>query len=260
METLSPRQNNILRGVIETHIETTQPVGSRSISEKYAFSFSPATIRHEMGALEEMGYLTHPHTSSGRLPTDHGYRYYLDHTAFEGASEEPRGHWDQELALRGGEERLEEFLDHVSLLLASLSQEIALTLMPSGEAEASERSTRRKLSLQGMPYILEKPEFQDVKKIRSLLGFFEQKTTLTQWVLTRADAEHVSVAVGREHAHEALEDCAIVTACYGAGEGHKGVIAILGPKRMAYRQIIPLISRMASVVGDILEHKEPGAL
>ncbi|MBI4711029.1 MAG: hypothetical protein HY767_00985, partial [Candidatus Omnitrophica bacterium] len=83
METLSLRQNDILRGVIETHIETTQPVGSRSIAEKYAISFSPATIRHEMGALEEMGYLTHPHTSSGRLPTDHGYRYYLDHTSFE---------------------------------------------------------------------------------------------------------------------------------------------------------------------------------
>ena len=260
METLSPRQNNILRGVIETHIETTQPVGSRSIAEKYAFSFSPATIRHEMGALEEMGYLTHPHTSSGRLPTDHGYRYYLDHTSFESVPEEPWGCLDQELAAGAAEERLEEFLDHVSLLLASRSQEIALTLTPSGDPEASEKPARRKLSLQGLPYMLEKPEFQDVKKVRNLLGFFEEKTTLTRWVLTHADAGHVCVAVGREHAHEALEDCAIVTARYGAGEGHQGVIAILGPKRMAYRQIIPLISRMASLVGDILEHKEPGTV
>jgi transcriptional regulator of heat shock response len=167
---------------------------------------------------------------------------------------------DHELATEAAHERLEEFLDHVSVLLASLSQEIGMTLMPSGDTEASEKPARRKLSLQGLPYILEKPEFQDVKKVRNLLGFFEEKTTLPQWVLTHADTGQVSGAVGREHAHEALEDCAIVTARYGVGESRKGVIAILGPKRMAYRQIIPLVSRVAAVVGDILEHKEPEVL
>ncbi len=128
METLSLRQNDILRGVIETHIETTQPVGSLSIAEKYATSFSPATIRYEMGALEEMGYLTHPHTSSGRLPTDHGYRYYLDHTSFNDHSGESLNRVAEELVpAAGNDDRLEEFLDHVSLLLSSLSQEVGLT-------------------------------------------------------------------------------------------------------------------------------------
>ena len=257
METLSQRQNNILRGVIETHIKTTQPVGSRSIAEKYVFSFSPATIRHEMGTLEEMGYLTHPHTSSGRLPTDHGYRYYLDHTSFEDRSEEFLNCLGDELFPAVGEEKLEEFLEHVSLLLSSLSQEIGLTLMPLAETPASERTGRLKLSLQGLPYILEKPEFQDVRKVRNLVGVFEEKSALTQWVLTHADPERVSVSVGREHSHEALEDCAIVATRYVAGKDRQGVIAILGPKRMAYRQIIPLVSRMAVMVGDILEHMEP---
>ena len=257
METLSLRQNDILRGVIETHIETTQPVGSRSIAERCAISFSPATIRHEMGALEEMGYLTHPHTSSGRLPTDHGYRYYLDHTSFEEPSAEPLDHLGEELSPMAGGERLEDFLDHVSLLLSSLSQEIGLTLMPVAEVPASEKTERRKLSLQGLSYILEKPEFQDVRKVRNLLGVLEEKVALMRWVLTHADPKHVSVSVGREHSHEALEDCAIVTARYNAGENRQGIIAILGPKRMAYRQIIPLVSRMAVTVGDILEHREP---
>ncbi len=257
METLSLRQNDILRGVIETHIETTQPVGSRSIAENCAISFSPATIRHEMGALEEMGYLTHPHTSSGRLPTDHGYRYYLDHTSFEESYEKPLNRLEKELVPAGGEERLEAFLDHVSLLLSSLSQEVGLTLMPFEEVPASEKPDRLKLSLQGLSYMLEKPEFQDVRKIRNLLGVFEEKVTLMRWVLTHADPEHVSVSVGREHSHEALEDCAIVTARYAAGKNRQGVIAILGPKRMAYRQIIPLVSRMAVTVGDILEGREP---
>jgi transcriptional regulator of heat shock response len=257
METLSLRQNGILRGVIETHIETTQPVGSRSIAEKYAISFSPATIRHEMGALEEMGYLTHPYTSSGRLPTDHGYRYYLDHTSFEDPSREPANRLEEELVPTAGDDRLEEFLDHVSLLLSSLSQEVGLTLMPFAEAPAAGKPDRLRLSLQGLSYMLEKPEFQDVRKIRNLLGVFEEKVALMRWVLTHADPKHVSVSVGREHSHEALEDCAIVTARYTAGKNRQGVIAILGPKRMAYRQIIPLVSRMAVTVGDILEHTEP---
>ena len=261
METLSLRQNNILRGVIETHIETTQPVGSRSIAEKYATSFSPATIRNEMGALEEMGYLTHPHTSSGRLPTDHGYRYYLDNTSFEDTSaRDPFTRLTEELIPAAGDEKLEEFLDHVSLLLSSMSQEIGLVLMPASDVPASEQSSRAKLSLQGLPHMLEKPEFQDVRKVRNLLGVFEEKAALTRWVMTHADPESVSVSVGREHSHDALGDCAIVMARCGAGEERQGVLAILGPKRMAYRCIIPLVSRMAVIVGDIFEHREPELL
>jgi len=256
VETLSPRQNDILRGVIETHIETTQPVGSRSIVEKYAISFSPATIRHEMGDLEEMGYLTHPHTSSGRLPTDQGYRYYLDHTLFEDHSGDSLNRWGEEMLPADREERLEEFLDHVSLLLSSLSQEVGLTLMPFAEDPAAGKPGRAKLSLQGFSHMLEKPEFQDVRKVRSLLSVFEEKVVLMRWVLTHADPQRVSVSVGREHSHEALEDCAIVTARYTAGKNRQGAIAILGPKRMAYRQIIPLVSRMAATVGDVLEHRE----
>jgi len=259
METLSSRQNSILQGVIETHIETTQPVGSRSIAEKYALSFSPATIRYEMSALEDMGYLTHPHTSSGRLPTDHGYRYYLDHISFESPSAEPLNCLGEELSPADGEDRLEEFLDHVSLLLSSLSQEIGLTLMPLEEVPVSEKPGRLKLSLQGLPYMLEKPEFQDIRKVRNLLGVFEEKVALTEWVLTRAEPEQVSVSVGREHSNGALEDCAIVTARYAAGKNRQGVIAIVGPKRMAYRRIIPLVSRMAVTVSDILEPREPEA-
>jgi len=259
VETLSQRQNGILRGVIETHIETTQPVGSRAIAEKYAFSFSPATIRNEMGTLEEMGYLTHPHTSSGRLPTDRGYRYYLDHTSFEEPSQGPFERLAEDLSAGIDEEKLEEFLDRVSILLSSLSQEVGLTLMPLGGNALSEKPARFKFSLQGLPYILEQPEFQDVRKVRNLIGAFEERSTLTKWVLTHADRDHVSVSVGREHSSEALEDCAIVTARYVSGGNRQGAIAILGPKRMAYRQIIPLVSRMAVVVGDLMAHVEPEA-
>jgi len=74
---LTPRQQTILAFVIREYVETAKPVGSKVLAEKYSLDFSPATIRNELARLEELGYLTHPHTSAGRLPTDQGYRYFV---------------------------------------------------------------------------------------------------------------------------------------------------------------------------------------
>src|ERR1700694_2039552 len=75
---LTERQSRILELVIREYVEAASPVGSQLISGKYPMKASPATIRNEMAELEEMGYLTHPHTSSGRVPTEEGYRYYVE--------------------------------------------------------------------------------------------------------------------------------------------------------------------------------------
>ena len=75
---LSDREKSILRYVIHQYILTASPVGSRNISKKYDLGLSPATVRNIMSDLEELGFLDHPHTSAGRVPTDKGYRYYVD--------------------------------------------------------------------------------------------------------------------------------------------------------------------------------------
>lgn len=82
---LDSRKTAILRTVVEEHIRTGQPVGSRTVVRKYHFGLSPATVRNEMADLEEMGYLVQPHTSAGRIPSDRGYRVYVDELM-----EEPR--------------------------------------------------------------------------------------------------------------------------------------------------------------------------
>jgi heat-inducible transcriptional repressor len=76
---MTPRRQAVLGLVIRYYIEKGQPVGSKSFVESYGLDISPATIRNEMSALEELGYLTHPHTSAGRVPTDQGYRYFVEH-------------------------------------------------------------------------------------------------------------------------------------------------------------------------------------
>lgn len=260
MKPLSPRQEALLRSVVESHIETTEPVGSRFVVRRYALALSPATVRNEMGLLEEMGYLTHPHTSAGRLPTDSGYRYYLDHTRFEEALPlrvceqvtrelEPR---------RLGAGAVELFLDRISSLLSSLTQEVGLSLAATSGQEMARKVDELRLSLQGLTHILEKPEFHDVKKLKALLWTLEEKIALKQLLLKKAQEAKVSVSVGHEHENDALEDCAIVTARYSAGDGATGVIAILGPKRMPYRQVVPLVSRVADLMsGFFAQNEEP---
>ncbi|PYM65486.1 MAG: hypothetical protein DMD79_04660, partial [Candidatus Rokuibacteriota bacterium] len=75
---LDDRSRQVLQAVLFEYTVTAQPVGSRQVAKKYALGLSPATIRNAMADLEEMGYLTHPHTSAGRVPTDKAYRFYVD--------------------------------------------------------------------------------------------------------------------------------------------------------------------------------------
>lgn len=79
---LDERKEKILAAIVTDFIDTAEPVGSRTISKKYDIGFSSATIRNEMSDLEEMGYIVQPHTSAGRIPTDVGYRYYVDRLMF----------------------------------------------------------------------------------------------------------------------------------------------------------------------------------
>ena len=78
MENLTPRQQAILGLVVREYVQTAAPVGSRALVEKYGLDVSPATVRNEMARLEELGHLTHPHTSAGRTPTEQGYRYFVE--------------------------------------------------------------------------------------------------------------------------------------------------------------------------------------
>src|SRR5664280_663409 len=77
-EELNDREKNILRFIIQQFILTANPVGSRNITKRYDIGFSPATVRNIMSDLEDSGFIDHPHTSAGRIPTDKGYRFYVD--------------------------------------------------------------------------------------------------------------------------------------------------------------------------------------
>lgn len=124
------RRNDILELIIEAYLATASPVGSEFVARKLRSSLSPATIRNVMGELEEDGYLAQPHTSAGRVPTDRGYRFYVD-----SVMDVPRVSPDElrqiELLIHPAEVDLELLLERASAALASLSQQAAFAVVPT---------------------------------------------------------------------------------------------------------------------------------
>ncbi len=257
MRDISLRQETILSCVVETHIETAAPVGSNTLRERYHMDYSPATLRHEMGSLEERGYLTHPHTSSGRVPTDRGYRYYVDHAVEASAPAETFERVEGDLlGLSRQARETESLMEDVSRLVSACAREASFILIPNAQGTSSNRV---RLYLQGSMHILDKPEFQDVSKVRNLFRIFEEKSRLAEWISSQQSPnQEVSIRIGQENKPEAFHDCSVISAQYDLPEGVTGTIAIVGPKRMRYSQTIPLVSRMAGLMKQILDDRISG--
>jgi heat-inducible transcriptional repressor len=126
---LDERKARLLRAVVHEFIKTAEPVGSKALAGRYTLGISPATIRNELAALEEQGFLSHPHTSAGRVPTDRGYRFYVD--SLSGVGELARAQRDGVMRFLEGAAGLEETLQRTSLLLASLTHYTAMVAPPA---------------------------------------------------------------------------------------------------------------------------------
>ena len=126
---LDARKGKILGSLIESYVENAVPVGSRSLSEHCDLKLSPSTLRHEMCALEELGFISHLHTSAGRIPTDQGYRYYVDHLA-ERVELNPHR---LEVLIKEYQNKFrntEEFFERSLKVLSSLSHQASLLFIP----------------------------------------------------------------------------------------------------------------------------------
>src|ERR687895_74443 len=128
-EQLSARELRVLEAVVQTYIETAEPAGSQTIARKFGLGVSPATIRSTMSELEDKGYLFHPHTSAGRIPTDRAYRVYVD-TIMRLS---PPSHQEQHTLraeLVGNRSAVEEVLLRAAQVLGVLTQELGMAAAP----------------------------------------------------------------------------------------------------------------------------------
>lgn len=203
--TLSDRQRDILESVVQEYVRKAFPISSQLLEEEY--EFSSATIRNELQVLTEEGYLFQPHVSAGRVPTEKGYRFLVN----EFLEEIP-----QPLEGTG-----DIFSDHFSLMqqLSKASSGLALAYTSKGRVFWKE----------GWEGLLQEPEFQEVNYIKSLTQFLRDMEDHIEEL--RAD-HLISLYIGRENPFSKVKDFSMIFSVFSAEP--QGVVAIVGPKRMAY--------------------------
>lgn len=247
MTELDPRKQEILKTVIQAYVHTAEPVGSETVAHRLRFGVSPATVRNEMAALEEMGCLSHPHTSSGRIPTDRGYRFYVD-TMLPEIDLTVRERVRIRRQFKAIVEETAPVPEGIARILATVTEYASVAAEPHPATQAFTHLHFIALTSN----ILKQPEFQDARDAQPVLSALEREDVVTD--LLRGTLERpVWITIGSEHRHEDLRGCTVIAAAYRIGGRPAGALGILGPIRMDYARAISLIRYLVADLSATLE-------
>ncbi len=335
---ITERQKLVLIGIVEEYVKTNEPVGSLVLSKRPELQFSTATLRNDMAELEELGYLEKTHISSGRIPSEKGYRLYVeeimrrnntnndDFPMLDEIFEKPNISLEQ--ALYESMDMVSELTNYASIVLGKTAytsrikklefislkgnQAVILMVTDYGHVESkkilvpeiiSPRELEQivnvldeilhnvlvsdiknvinnpnindeireylnyhselvntfldafmnmasdKYHLSGQYNMLSQPEFQDIEKVKSLFNAMEKRNILR---VINADASGLSIKIGTENEVKVMKDCSVVTVPYETKDGSIGTISILGPTRMEYVKVIPLLEHIAKNIKKII--------
>jgi len=234
------RRRTVLASTINRYIKDANPVSSEELARE--FDLSPATIRNILAELEGAGYLTHPYTSGGRMPTHKGYRYYVDFLLSQMLileDEKERIAKEYRIKIK----RLEDVFERTSDLVSQITHYAGIVSFIGWED---------KLFYKGVSLILNQPEFQDFDKMRILISMIEDKKSILN-IINRDFNEKVKVYIGDETECPEMKNCSIVVSGYRRKSRPSGRIAVLGPMRMEYNHIIPSLEYISDVLSEALE-------
>jgi len=342
---LDDRSKYILKAIVLSYIKTASPIGSQAITRSFDIGVSPATIRNIMADLEAQGFLMQPHTSAGRIPTEKGYRLYVDHLLQDAErlkeQDEMLGQADQLIQ----RETIQALLQDTSKLLSDASQYLAIVTAPKFSStrikqvefvrlrknsvmavcisqdgfiqnksfeipedlsqndlnkiadtlnslysgltlqeirqkllkqiqkmkdlydhllEEALELTRRtfmeggsgidaELYMEGASHMIDLPDFADFRVMKGLFSAFEEKKVIVQLLDKYIGTEGVQVYIGSENPFLGDHRCSLVVSHYKRGDQVLGTLGILGPTRMEYSKIIPLVDSTAKKVSRLLE-------
>lgn len=232
---MDSRKEAILDAVVREYVETGSPVGSLVLTEKYHFPFSPATIRAEMADLEKFGYLSHPHTSAGRIPTEIGYRYFVNMMEEEKALLAP----ERTVPKRGilsGNTRYEKQLERASQILSDIAENTAFVGF-SGEVFSH-----------GLGKLFSQPEFINPEKVISAAEIIDNIDHLIEELPGNFDTK---VYIGSESPVGKSAGCSIVVSQFRTPFGGNGYLGVVGPMRMSYPHTIAAVKELRKVLEEI---------
>lgn len=339
MMDLDERKRRILKALINDYITTAEPVGSRTIAKRYGLGISSATIRNEMADLEDMGYLKQPHTSAGRIPSDKGYRVYVDHlmnnqsptkeeidTIKNGIYNIAIGEIEKVIkdtsrllsmltnytAIIMSPQTRKSMVKHIQLIVMDSSTVMAIIVTNLGVAKntmikLTNPITSDKLSainnilndrlkgltieeinlsvisemqknmtgykeilsdiipvlneslnyvednevfLDGSSNIFNYPEYNAIDKAKTFLSLLDKKEFLSK--ILSLDSDDMKVYIGHENIYDEINDCSLVIASYKIGNRTAGSVGVIGPTRMYYSKVLPILKEITSCLNDIL--------
>lgn len=218
------RKNQVLKAIVKHFIETAEPVGSNTIIVRYNFHVSPATIRNDMADLEEEGFIYQPHTSSGRVPTDKGYRHYVEDIADMEEARKKAIKVFKTLQLSMATVKAKEHVYDAVQLLSRATGLASFATVPDSQ---------RTFYL-GFSNILRQPEFSgDTISACQVLEVFEKSDKFVKTLRNLETSGGIRAFIGEENLFPQIQSCSIIVAEYKV-KGFEGYIGILGPKRMDY--------------------------
>jgi len=337
------REQYLLRVLIQRYIREGVPVGSRTLSRDSGLDLSPATIRNVMSDLEELGLVSAPHTSAGRVPTPRGYRVFVDSlirykapkgramrelrdelsdqgddgdriarkvsdmlsrvTSLAGVVSVPKGnhavlrqieflalsdnrvlailvindrevqnriintdrpHSESELVRAANfinenyagldlaqiRSRLVDDLDHIrDTMNQAMLDIVSVAQAAMGEAERDNRD----FVLAGERNLLDFEELADIETLRRLFDAFTQKRVMIDLLERSINADGVQIFIGEESGYRIFDDCSVVTAPYRTEDNRLGVLGVIGPTRMAYDRVVPIVDLTARLLSSALD-------
>jgi len=216
---LDERKKRILQAIVNDYVKFAEPIASKIIADKYDLDLSSATIRNEMAELEELGLIEKTHTSSGRVPSDLGYRYYVDSLMdyYDVTNEELTN--------------LAEYLEGCGKMLTDISK------MLSGLTHYTTISMdKNDMVLYGRNNVFDYPEFRDIERLKKFMYLMEEEDRIREIVDSYTNTD-ITIRIGEENNFDEVKDYSVVTFNYK----DEGTIAIIGPKRMDYSRVVSYI-------------------
>ena len=232
---MTTRQEKILQSIVEQYAEVASPVGSSLLAK--LFGVSSATIRAEMAELERLGYISQPHTSAGRVPTDKGYRFYVNQLAEN--NELPKEHRAQRaLAARvqhGGlpEQTIRNAVD----TLVELTHNLGLATIGN------------QLYMSGLSNLFGQPEFMHPGQVQEIARLLDN---IQPWLNETAPNEPLSVYIGRENPIGRSAGASLIISRFRSPFSDRSYIGVLGPTRQSYRDVMGLVGRAGVALEETL--------
>jgi heat-inducible transcriptional repressor len=236
---LTARQTQILKSLIDDYLETAIPVGSENLDKKYNLGVSPATIRSEMNVLTKNGYLKQPHTSSGRIPTPFAMKFYIDQLMEErqmSLTEEVKTKeevWDSR-------KNLDSLLEEATKALAERTKNLAVAATDEG-----------KIWRAGFSNIFLSPEFSDIETCSNIFLIIEEVDKMTELFFHRAvSGSPIDVLFGEDLGWPGFVPVGVVATHFNV-YGKNVALGVIGPVRLSYPTVIPILKYFRNLIQEI---------